>query len=160
MLLALAVGLGLHIATLHRAASDDERHIVELTGRLERQASLLRVLQAREVEIVTLEAFEVNPRGYGKIIWDVESRTAVLQVANLPVAAGGSYQLWIFPEEGAPLSAGVFAVNDPERDTFFRLAEFTPIAPQAIRGFVITLETQGGAPQPSDARYLGGRGPS
>ena len=157
-LLALAIGLGLRVAVLYRGASHDGQRIVDLAGRLEEKERLLQVLQSREVEVVILEGLDLNPRGYGKIIWDVENRVAVLQVANLPpVPRDASYQLWVFPKEGEPISSGTFAVRDPERDTFFRLDRFAAVERQSIMGILITLETEGGASEPSEARYLGAR---
>ncbi len=157
-LLALAVGLGFRVAALYRTASHDEQRIVDLSDQLEERDRLLQVLQSKEVEVVILDGLELNPQGYGKIIWDIENRVAVLQVANLPpVREDASYQLWVYPKEGEPISAGTFAVHDPKRDAFFRLESFTSVDKQAIKGFVITLEAKGGAPEPGDVWYLGGR---
>lgn len=157
-LLALAVGLGFHIVALNRSASYDQQRIVDLSEQLEEKERLLEVLQSREVEVVILDGLDLNPRGYGKILWDVENRVAVLQVANLPpVPQDASYQFWVYPKEGEPISSGTFAVRDPEHDTFFRLEGFTSIDKGLIRGFLITLETGDGAAQPGEAWYMGAR---
>ncbi len=158
ILLALAVGLGLRVRALHRVAIHDDQRIVDLSDQLEEKERLLQVLQSKEVEFVILDGLDLNPQGFGKIIWDIENRVAVLQVANLPpVRDNASYQLWVYPKEGDPISAGTFAVLDPNRDAFFRLEGFTSLDKQAINGFVITLEVKGGASEPGDAWYLGGR---
>lgn len=157
-LLALAIGLGLRVAFLSRGAHDDRQRIVALSDRLEEKDRLLQVLQSKEVEVVMLQGLERNPQGYGKIIWDLENRVAVLQVANLPpVRDGAVYQLWVFPIDGEPISSGTFAVSDPARDTFFRLERFTTLDKAAIKGLLITFEAHGEASQPGDAWYLGAR---
>ena len=157
-LLVLAIGLGFHILALNRSASHDEQRIVDLSEQLAERERLLQVLKSREVEVVILDGLDLNPRGYGKIIWDVENRVAVLQVANLPpVSQNASYQFWVYPKEGEPISSGTFAVRDPERDTFFRLEGFTSIDKGLIRGFLITLEAEHGASQPGEAWYMGAR---
>ena len=158
VLTVLLAGAGIVATLLWSSLARSERRIVELEGELQRNEQLLAVLHAKQVEIVRLDGLEINPRGYGKIIWDTESGVAVLQVSNLPPApAGKAYQLWVYPKEGEPASAGVFAVRDPQRDAFFRLENFTAFDRQAIKGLVISLEPAGGAVRPGENWYLGGK---
>ncbi len=157
-LTVLVFVFGFLSSALYRTVSRQEQRVVALSDELERRESLLQVLQARELEVVALQGLEINPRGYGKIIWDIENRVAVLQVSNLPpVPENKVYQLWVFPKEGEPASAGVFALKKPERDSFFRFEGFTPVDKQSIKGYLITLEPEGGALQPSEAWYMGAR---
>ncbi len=126
--------------------------IQTLTGEVERKEELLSILEAREVDLVLMEGLEVNPNGYGKVVWDKENGQALLQVANMPsVPLSKEYQLW-FVVDNRPISAGVFAVNDPAEDTFFKIEQFRQSA--SAGAFAITLEPEGGSPQPTGDMYL------
>ena len=157
-LTALVFVFGFLSSVLYRTVSRQEQRVIALTSELERRESLLQVLQSKEVEFVALQGLEINPLGYGKIIWDVENQVAVLQVTNLPpVPENKVYQLWVYAKDREPTSAGVFSIEKPERDSFFRFEAFTPVDKPSISGFLITLESEGGAVQPSDTWYIGTR---
>ena len=54
--------------------------------------------------------------------------TIAVQVSNLPPAPGDRvYQLWVFPVEGDPESAGVFAVDQAGPHAFFRIDDVTSL---------------------------------
>ncbi|MDX1585868.1 MAG: anti-sigma factor, partial [Balneolaceae bacterium] len=96
---------------------------------------------------------------YGKVIWDPASNRALLQVSNLPaVPSDKDYQLWII-KNNKPVSAGVFAVNDPARDSFFKIEKMTA-SERAADAFAITMEPKGGMPQPTGDMYLMGNMPN
>ncbi|MTI89695.1 MAG: anti-sigma factor [Balneolaceae bacterium] len=132
--------------------TQQENTIHRLETEVERREELLSILEAREVDLIMMDGLEVNPAGYGKVVWDKESGQALLQVANLPpVPTQKDYQLW-FVVDNQPISAGVFAVNNPEQDNFFKIEEFRNQAPSGA--FAITLEPEGGSPQPTGDMYL------
>jgi anti-sigma-K factor RskA len=129
-----------------------ERAIRLLETEVEQKSELLAILEARDVDLVLMDGQDVNPNGFGKVVWDKDNGQALLQVANMPaVPTAKEYQLWILIN-GQPLSAGVFAVNNPERDNFFKIQELNQSANQGA--FAITLEPEGGSPQPTGAMYM------
>ena len=133
-----------------------EQRISSLHDEIERKEEMLAILEAREVDLVMMAGLDVNPDGYGKIIWDSESNRALLQVSNLPpVPTDKDYQLWII-KNNKPVSAGIFAVNDPRQDNFFKIEQ---IAAQedAADAFAVTMEPKGGMPQPTGEMYLLGQ---
>ncbi|MGH7890079.1 MAG: anti-sigma factor, partial [Thermodesulfobacteriota bacterium] len=70
---------------------------------------------------------------------------------NLPaIPAGKTYQLWVIADS-APISAGIFNV-DNKGDNFMKL-EALP-SPSTIQKFAVTLEPDGGVPQPTGKMYL------
>ena len=157
----LIAGLAIATATLQHTAGRSEVRIAELTDELRQREEILEVLQSKSIEVVVLNGLDLNPGGYGKILWDTENRVAVLQVANLPPPPGDStYQLWVFPREGDPQSAGVIALSEPGRPALFRIENMPRIATAAIKGWLITMEPAGGAARPSEAWYLGARTPT
>ncbi|MFY0696449.1 MAG: anti-sigma factor [Balneola sp.] len=129
-----------------------ENTIRILETEVEQKSELLAILEARDVDLILMDGLEVNPNGFGKVVWDKENGQALLQVANMPaVPTAKEYQLW-FVINNQPFSAGVFAVNDPERDNFFKIQELSQSASQGA--FAITLEPEGGSPQPTGDMYM------
>ncbi|MGN8224240.1 anti-sigma factor [Gracilimonas sp. BCB1] len=127
--------------------------IEQLESEVQRKEELLTILEAREVDLVMMAGMEnTNPNGYGKVVWDKQGGRALLQVANMPaVPTDKDYQLW-FIVNGQPISAGVFAVDDPQRDNFFKIEQLQSDAREGA--FAITMEPKGGVPQPTGDMYL------
>jgi anti-sigma-K factor RskA len=159
-LVALVAGLSFHTARLERDVETAKQRVVDLSDSLAERERLLEVLESARVELVALEGLDEFPRASGKILWDTERGVALLQLSHLPpLPPGEAYQFWVFPKEGEPASAGVFAVARPEDDFFFRLDGFPASARQAVRGFLVTREAEGGAAEPGELWYLGARLP-
>lgn len=134
---------------------EQQARITDLQEEVEQKEELLAILESREVDLVIMNGMEVNPGGFGKVIWDPVSQRALLQVSNLPaVPSDKDYQLWII-KNNQPISAGVFAVNDPTRDNFFKIEELADDE-QPADAFAITMEPKGGMPQPTGDMYLMG----
>lgn len=143
------------ISTQEEVIQEQQVRISELQSEIEQKEELLSILESREVDLVLMSGMEANPNGYGKVIWDSESNRALLQVSNLPaVPSDKDYQLWII-KNNKPVSAGVFTVNDPEKDSFFKIEEMEA-SEQTADAFAITMEPKGGMPQPTGDMYLMG----
>ncbi|MDZ7715945.1 MAG: anti-sigma factor [Balneolaceae bacterium] len=131
-----------------------EAQISELKSEVQRKDELLSILESRTVEMVLMAGLDVNPEGYGKIIWDADKQQALLQVSNLPaVPSDKDYQLWII-KNNQPVSAGVFAVNDPQKDSFFKIEQMAKSSKEDTNAFAVTIEPKGGVPQPTGDMYL------
>jgi len=147
--------LSTEISNQEEVIEEQQARISELQNDVQQKEELLSILESREVDLVMMSGMEVNPNGYGKVIWDSESNRALLQVSNLPaVPSDKDYQLWII-KNNKPVSAGVFAVNDPGKDSFFKIEEMAA-GEQAADAFAITMEPKGGMPQPTGDMYLMG----
>ncbi|MCW9707787.1 anti-sigma factor [Fodinibius salsisoli] len=153
-LLFYSFNLSSEIDRKETVIGNQETKITELTNELERKEEMLAILESRDVDMVLMSGLEVNPDGYGKVIWDSEKQQALLQVANLPpVPTGKDYQLWLI-RDNQPVSAGIFAVNDSSRDNFFKIEEMAQASEQSANAFAITMEPKGGVPQPTGDMYL------
>lgn len=129
-----------------------ETTIQQLTTEMEQKSELLAILEARDVDLILMDGLDVNPNGFGKVVWDKDNGQALLQVANMPaVPTAKEYQLW-FVIDNQPFSAGVFAVNDPSKDNFFKIQQLNQSSSQGA--FAITLEPKGGSPQPTGDMYM------
>ncbi len=116
---------------------------------------MLAILEARTVDLVAMNGLEVNPDGYGKIIWDSERQQALLQVSNLPeVPSGKAYQLWLI-KNNEPIPSATFAVrNGGDRGSFFKVEQLADANQQNANAFAITLEPEGGSQKPTGDMYL------
>ncbi|MBI5471533.1 MAG: anti-sigma factor [Ignavibacteriae bacterium] len=129
--------------------------LVELRDELTRKDEQLKVLAARDLQMSMMRGLEAHAIAYGKIIWDPERGTAILQVSNLPaVPSDKDYQLWVIKDK-KPISAGVFSVRNGEAN-FFKIENLAVTDPKAINAFAVTLEPKGGVPQPTGDMYMMG----
>jgi anti-sigma-K factor RskA len=154
-LIFYSFNLSSKISEREHIIAEQQSTITELKTRLQQKEEMLSILEAREVDMVLMSGLEVNPDGYGKVIWDSETQKALLQVSNLPaVPKDKDYQLWLI-KNNTPVSAGVFAVND-EGDKFFKIEKMADADEQSANAFAITMEPKGGMPQPTGDMYLMG----
>ncbi len=154
-LIFYALNLNSEIANRGDVIDRQEVEITELKSELEQKEEMLSILEAREVNIVLMSGMEANPDGFGKIIWNPETRQALLQVSNLPTAPEGKeYQLWLI-KNNKPVSAGLFSVRD-QGDTFFKIDDIASSDEQSANTFVVTMEPEGGMPRPTGDTYLMG----
>lgn len=132
--------------------------ITELETELERRNELLAILESRDVNFIIMAGQEVNPEGYGKVIWDTENQRALLQLANLPQPPQDKdYQLWLIKDEQNPISAGVFNFEQPSTDLFFKVEQLQESPSDIMNMFAVTLEPKGGVPQPTGDMFLVGQ---
>ncbi len=166
--LAMIVGFSLYVVRLMGTIDQQSRfmsslekqneslasEIIALKDELSQKQAMLDVLASKSIGMAMMSGMEVNPVGYGKILWDPERGIAILQVANLPgIPSDKDYQLWVIRDK--PISAGVFSVTS-ESDKFFMIKNMAVTDPKLISAFAITLEPKGGMPQPTGEMYMAG----
>jgi anti-sigma-K factor RskA len=118
----------------------DARHMVEM-------------LTAPDTMTVTLKPTKETPTARGSVKYN-SKMGMIVYAAELPVpAADKSYQLWLVPTTGNPISAGVFR-PDPSGETGL-LKSSVPLG-STPKAFAITLEPLGGMPQPTGSMVLVG----
>lgn len=148
--------LSSQLSDKNRIIDQQEARITQLIDEIERKEEMLSILEAREIGMVLMSGLEASPDGYGKVIWDAEHKRALLQVSNLPaVPQDKDYQLWII-KNNQPVSAGVFAINNANSDSFFKIEQMDMESEQAMDAFAVTMEPKGGMPQPTGETYLFG----
>ena len=144
-----------HMVVSTRAFRELNIRFVELRNELSRKEDLLRVLSSPRIEVTQLKGFGFKTGARGKLLWDPEKRSAILQVTNLPVVPEGKeYKIWINKEDRM-VSAGVFAVTTGG-SSFFRVDSLPVIQPPGTSSIAVTLEQKGGVSRPSGALYLTG----
>lgn len=154
-LLLISLALVVFVFNQNATLNNQEARITELETELQQKEEMLSILEARSVNLVVMNGLEVNPDGYGKIIWDPEKQQALLQVANLPeVPEGKTYQLWLL-KNNKPIPSATFMIrNSGVEGSFFKIEQLAEADRQNTNAFAITLEPEGGVSQPTGQMYL------
>jgi len=153
LLFASTVWLGYANRELFRLNDDLRGQIAALHETAERQRqetgrarAVMDVLSAPDAVRVTLVAAQTRPLPQGRAFYHAR-KGLVFTASNLqPLPSGKTYQLWLIPTEGKPISAGVF---DP--DAQGAGAILLPPLPEGVaaKAFAVTVEPAGGVPQPT-----------
>ncbi|MGH9446305.1 MAG: anti-sigma factor [Terriglobia bacterium] len=118
-----------------------------------RALAVLDILTSPDSVKVSLIAAKVHPAPQGTAFYNLQ-KGLVFYAANLPtLGPGRTYQLWLVPSQGAPVSAGVFNV-DSKGDGEVLLPPLPPQVP--AKAFAVTVEPAGGEPQPTGEKVLVG----
>lgn len=151
-MLLLSVGLWLKVRVLSDAVVTRDSILAETERKLsEREATLNSILEPG-VQLTTLTATGAQP--VVQIFYDKVTRRLLLHAFRLaPVPAGRVYQLWLMPRQGNPIASRTF---NTEADGHGLLESITVPAGQDIAGFALTVEPEGGSPQPTTTPILYG----
>jgi anti-sigma-K factor RskA len=147
----------LAFATFELAKSDLERgkQIKQLQAQLSQDESSLQAMNqvtaAPDSAMITLLQQPGGPPGQAHVMYNARMGMGVYSGQLAPAPAGKSYQLWLVPASGAPVSAGLVNVNQQATSVIMHLAPG-----MAAKAFAVTLEPEGGMPQPTGPKVLVG----
>jgi anti-sigma-K factor RskA len=137
-----------------RAETEQLRNqINHQANRADELAQVNTILTSPGSRVIPLSGLEPAPSSSARIFWDVQNgRWAV--TADLPPAeAGKVYQLWfVTPDE--KISAGL--IKTDEKGHGFAVVDFPSNINQLVAA-AITLEPEGGSPQPTSPVYAMGK---
>jgi anti-sigma-K factor RskA len=102
--------------------------------------------------VVPLAQQPGQPAGSARVIYNAQRGLLVYDGQLETAPAKKSYQLWLVPANGNPISAGVF--NPSTGKTSHWLIMLPPGT--MAKAFAVTLEPAGGAPQPTGPKVLVG----
>lgn len=111
----------------------------------------LSIVQSKYSESVALKGLEAAPDAGAKIFWMKNTGEVYVDPLNLPIApAGKQYQLWAIVD-GKPVDGGMITSKDGKKYNIQKMKSFGK-----AQAFAITLETEGGNPQPKGTMYVMG----
>lgn len=139
------------VAGLQERITLQEQKLAALEGELAQNEELVRFLHDPDVVIVKLaDTHPVYDPG-GRVHWDKDDDEALFVTYNLPqTPSNKSYQWWVVAD-GTPKSAGVFKV-DQDGKSLMKIGELSDFG--NIQKFILTMEPEGGAKNPSTERLL------
>lgn len=111
--------------------------------------AMTAVVGAPDTIHVTLQEQAGGPPGQAHVLYNARLGVVVYSGELAPAPTNKSYQLWLVPASGAPVSAGLVAPNQEAQAAVVHLPE--GLVPKA---FAVTVEPKGGNPQPTGAKVL------
>lgn len=153
-LVVLAIALGIvknQNRTLTRRVTELESARQQQEADTARARAVLDLLTAADTIKVALVAGEARPLPQGKAFYH-PSKGLLFYANNLPsLPANLTYQLWLVPAQGNPISAGIF-----ETDAKGNGSVVLPSLPPGVaaKAFAVTVEPAGGMPQPTGKKVL------
>lgn len=144
---------------LQREAELDDAH-AQLT---QHESSLQRLARQSEEfaglfknpasKVVSLSGSDMAKSAGAFLLFDPATKKAWLYAFNLPALPNGKvYQLWAIDEK--PVSAGIFGLDAGQKGRMLikNMSEFS-----RMKKFAVTIEPDGGRPEPTGAIYLIGQ---
>ena len=133
------------LAALRAAAQEQQQQLADA-----REAE--DMIESRDTITVSLAQQPGQPTGAAHVMYNAKMGMLMYDGEIAPAPAAKSYQLWVVPVTGKPISAGVFNPVSGRSDHW--MMKLAPgIAPKA---FAVTLEPAGGMAQPSGPMVLVG----
>ena len=147
-----SVLLWIHNETLERQVADLRSTIMAQQAQLSQARDVAEMMSARDTVVVSLAEQKNQPEGTARVIYNSRRGLLVYNGHLAPTTPDKSYQLWLVPTTGAPISAGVF--NPASGETNSIVAKVPPGT--AAKAFGVTLEPAGGKPAPTGPMILVG----
>jgi anti-sigma-K factor RskA len=108
------------------------------------------LITARDTITVPLAPQPAMPRGTAHVMYNAKMGMLMYDGQIPPAPSAKSYQLWLVPASGNPISCGVFNPASGQPDHWMMKLP-KGIEPKA---FAVTLEPAGGMPQPTGPKVL------
>jgi anti-sigma-K factor RskA len=154
-----AVVLALAAFFLWKENSRLDRQVAELRAAMQEQQKQLdyarnvaHLMEAKDTITVSLAPMPGMPNGAVKVMYNAKMGMVMYDGWIEPPPEDKSYQLWVVPMEGKPISVGVF--NPATSDSAHWLTKVPEGVP--ARAFAITLEPAGGTSAPTGPKVLVG----
>jgi anti-sigma-K factor RskA len=148
--------LWLHNEQLNRQLADLRNTIQQQQQELAETRHQADLIAARETLVVPLWSQKGAPEGHGeghaRVLYNAKEGMMTYDGWLPSAPADKSYQLWLVPMNGAPISAGVF---NPQNGEMSHMMMKLPAGVTA-KEFAVSLEPAGGMPHPTGPMVLVG----
>jgi len=150
-----AIAVGWVVSTAYdRRVTRLAQETVALKQELDRQQSLIALLQDPAAQVVALAGLGPAPGAKARILWHPTAGGLLVTQGLPPAPDGKAYELWAIAGKSAPVPAGMFTVDAKGVGSL-------RVAPIRVEGtvdtFAVTLEPAAGAAAPTGAMYLAGK---
>jgi anti-sigma-K factor RskA len=115
--------------------------------------TLLNMIAASDTASIPLAHMPDMPAGQGHVFYNARMGMVLYNGSLGDPPPGKSYQLWLVPASGNPVSAGLIKPGGVDEGMF--LMEAIPAGTQA-KAFAVTMEPEGGMRQPTGPKVLVG----
>ncbi|MBA2252814.1 MAG: anti-sigma factor [Nitrospirales bacterium] len=133
--------------------SKREQETSALRKTLAQRDDMLTFLRSAHVKVVSLTGVESAKSAGAFLLYDKETKKAFFYAFNMPpLPPGKTYQLWAIVDK--PMSAGTFRTDSGQKSRVV-LKDLPDLS--RISKFAVSLEPEGGRPQPTGAIYLAGQ---
>jgi anti-sigma-K factor RskA len=139
-------------ARLHRELVQQRDTMQQQQKQLDEARHVAALMEAKDTVHVSLASQPGMPKGDVRVMYNAKMGMAMCDGWVEPAPANKTYQLWLVPMEGKPISAGVIASSTGP------INPWTVKIPQGVaaKAFAVTLEPEGGMPQPTGPMVLVG----
>jgi anti-sigma-K factor RskA len=133
------------LAALRAAAEQQQQQLQEVR-------EVADMIESHDTVTVSLAQQPGMPAGAAHVMYNAKMGMLMFDGEIAPAPAAKSYQLWLVPADGTPISAGVFNPVSGRTDHWMMKL------PQGIaaKEFAVSLEPTGGMPQPTGPMVLVG----
>jgi anti-sigma-K factor RskA len=154
--LALATGLlWYQNVKLDERIQEAIKAAAEAQVKIQNAQKMIEILQAPDSMMISLASLDVS-QATGKVCYNARLGKLACSTHLPAPPSDKSYQLWLVPMAGNPVSAGLIAPNMVSTDDMW-MADVKPGTP--AKAFAVTLEPAGGMPQPTGPKVLVGLTP-
>jgi len=139
---------------VEKVIDEQRKEVAHLQKQLEYQRRVADVMEGPNVLNVALRPMPGMPKGDATVHYNAGKGKLVYDGWIEPAPSDKSYQLWVVPKDGSPISVGVFNPVTEDR------ASWIASLPEGVqaKAFAITLEPAGGEDQPTGPQILVGNG--
>jgi anti-sigma-K factor RskA len=150
-----AIAVGWIVSTAYdRRVTQLAQETATLKQELDRQQSLIAMLQDPAAQVVALGGLAAAPGAKARMLWHPTAGGLLVTQGLPPAPEGKAYELWAIAGKGAPVPVGLFSVDA-------RGVGSLRVAPIKVEGtvdtFAVTLEPAAGVAAPTGAMYLAGK---
>lgn len=136
------------IESLRQTIEDQRLAIQQQENTIDQLQASVSLLVGPGVQQAELAGGDAVPNAQGRLMWDPNTGQMRLLTRGLePLKPGQTYQLWFVTEAGDPVSLGVFEVDQAAANTAAYVTT-APIVPSNVNVAAISIEPQGGSPEP------------
>jgi len=138
---------------MRRELAQREQEAAGLRKAVAQRDEMLTILKSAQVKVVSLSGLDQAKGAGAFLLYDQDTKKAFFYAFNMPpLPAGKTYQLWAIVDK--PMSAGTFDTDSGQKGRIVikNLPDLSRISK-----FAVSIEPQGGRPQPTGTIYLAGQ---